>query len=339
MESLGIGHPVLAAPMSGGPTTPAMVTAAARAGSMGFLAGGYKSADLLSEQIEEVRRSGSFFGVNLFAPNPIPVDPAAFRTYARLLQPDADPYQLDLAGASIVEDDDHWRDKVDLLRTDPVPVVSFTFGVPDAGVVKDLQRAGSRILQTVTSPEEALRAQDVGVDGLVVQGGGAGGHSATTAPSQPPARRPLDELVRTVTAVSRLPVLAAGGVGSAGDVATLLASGAEAVLVGTLLLLTEESGASVTYQQALASREEGPTVVTRAFSGRPAGALPNRFTEQYGANAPLGYPAIHHLTTPLRRAAAVAGDAELINLWAGSAFHLARPESTTDTLLRLAGRL
>jgi NAD(P)H-dependent flavin oxidoreductase YrpB (nitropropane dioxygenase family) len=119
----------------------------------------------------------------------------------------------------------------------------------------------------------------------------------------------------------------------------LVNAGADAVLVGTVLLLTEESGASATYRRALAARERGPTVVTRAFTGRPAGALPNRFTEQYGDSAPLGYPAIHHLTTPLRRAAAAAGDAELINLWAGSAFHQTRPESTTDTLLRLAGEL
>ena len=339
LDSLGVANPVLAAPMAGGPTTTEMVKAAAQAGSMGFLAGGYKTADQLAEQIREVRSTTPVFGVNLFAPNPLPVDPAEFRAYARFLQPEADAFGLDLEGAAIVEDDDHWRDKIDLLRAEPVPVVTFTFGIPDVGVVADLQRAGSRVFQTVTTVEEAVRAESSGADGLAVQGSGAGGHSATTTPNQPLASIPLAELVEQLRARAALPLMAAGGVGGAADVVALLEAGAEAVLVGTALLLTEESGASVPYRQALASRAEGPTVVTRAFSGRPAGALPNRFTERYGARAPLGYPAVHHLTAPLRRAAAAAGDAELINLWAGASYCSARPESTHDTLQRLAGRV
>ena len=335
---LGVTNPVLAAPMSGGPTTPAMVLAAVRADALAFLAGGYKTPDELAGQIRQVRGGGAPFGVNLFAPNPAPVDPAAFRSYARRIQPEAEAYGLDLTAAPIVEDDDHWRDKVDLLRADPVPTVSFTFGIPEAAVVSDLQRAGSVVLQTVTSADEARRAMDAGVDGLAVQGAGAGGHSATTTPAVPPARVALDELVRQIRYVVDLPVVAAGGLGSAAEVMAVLGAGAEAVMVGTVLLRTAESGASAPYRQALADRDPGPTILTRAFSGRPAGALPNLFTERYGEGAPLGYPAVHHLTVPLRRAAAAAGDSERINLWAGAAYRSAREESTADTLNRLAGR-
>ena len=82
LSSLGLTCPVLAAPMAGGATTPALVAAAARAGSLGFLAAGYKTPDLLRQQIAEVRERTPVFAVNLFAPNPVPVDPAEFRRYA-----------------------------------------------------------------------------------------------------------------------------------------------------------------------------------------------------------------------------------------------------------------
>jgi nitronate monooxygenase len=151
LTALGVGAPVLAAPMAGGAGTPALVAAAARADGLGFLAGGYRTAEALAGQIAEVRADGAVFGVNLFAPHPVPVDPGAFRDYARALAPEALVYGIDLEAAGIVEDDDHWRDKVDLLLSDPVPVVSFTFGIPEAAVIAALRAAGTLVVQTVTS--------------------------------------------------------------------------------------------------------------------------------------------------------------------------------------------
>ena len=133
--------------MAGGPATPAMVTAAARAGSLGFLAGGYKTATELAEQIAEARASTQQFGVNLFVPNAVPVDPQAYRQFATTIQPQADRYGLDLRDTVPIEDDDDWRDKVDLLLTEPVPVVSFTFGIPDPDILVGLRRAGSVVIQ------------------------------------------------------------------------------------------------------------------------------------------------------------------------------------------------
>jgi nitronate monooxygenase len=109
-------------------------------------------------------------------------------------------------------------------------------------------------------------------------------------------------------------------------------------MVGTVLLRTDESGASPVYKAAMAERAEYETVVTRAFTGRPARALPNLFTQRYNAAAPSGYPAIHHLTSPLRRAAATAGDAERINLWAGTGHRHASSEPAASVLARLADK-
>jgi len=329
LSGLGLRSPLIAAPMAGGPSTTALVLAAARAGALGFLAAGYKTPSVLQEQLAAVR--GVSFGVNLFAPNPVPADPAAYARYAAVLRADG----LTVPEGGPVEDDDHWRDKLDLLLAAPVPVVSFTFGIPDRSTVAALRSAGSIVAQTVTSATEAWQAASAGVDALVVQASAAGGHCGTLTPSAVPPPVPLLDLLASVRPTG-LPLFAAGGLATPGGVAAALRAGAAAAVVGTVLLRTPESGTSAPYRAALADPSRTQTVVTRAFSGRPARALRNRFVERYDAVAPAGYPAVHHLTAPLRRAAAAAGDAEHINLWAGTGFRHATPTPAADLLTTLA---
>src|SRR6185312_9344561 len=168
--------PVLAAPMAGGPGTLELVAAAAKAGSMGFLAAGYKTADAVAGEIAAV--DGVPFGVNLFAPNPLPVDLAEFRSYARVLAPEADRYGITLPATPVEDppgDPDGWHDKIDVLRAHPVGVVSFTFGIPPAADLAALRATGAVLVQTVTSAAEARAAAEAGLDALVVQSAAAGG--------------------------------------------------------------------------------------------------------------------------------------------------------------------
>lgn len=336
---LGAGMPVLGAPMAGGPTTPGLVGAAARAGVLAFLAGGYKSAETLAEQIAEVRSEGVGFGVNLFAPNPLPVDPHAFRAYARVIAPDARAYGIDPLTATIVEDDDRWADKIDLLLSDPVPIVSFTFGLPDASVIRALRGAGTLVVQTVTSPVEARAAQDAGVDVLAVQAAAAGGHSGTFTPQRLPDAVPMADLLGGIRREVSLPLIAAGGIATPDAVDEALRVGAAAVMVGTVLLRANEAGTSAPYRAALADPSRRRTVVTRAFTGRPARGLRNEFTDRYSEAAPLGYPALHHLTSPVRKAAAAADDPDRLNLWAGTGYRHATAEPVAEIFQRLASRL
>jgi len=335
LDAFGMSIPIIAAPMAGGPTTPALAGAGAVAGGMGFLAAGYKTAQQLSEQIAAVRPTGGLFGVNLFTPNPVPVDPGAFRAYAERIQPEGDRYGLDLAHAEPREDDDHWEEKLALLLADPVPVVSFTFGLPPASAVASLRARGTLLVQTVTSAAEAGAGADAGVDALVVQASSAGGHSGTLTPERIPPPTPITQLVAQVRAAVTLPLIAAGGLASSADIRTVLHAGAFAAAVGTVLLRSDESGASVPHQRAIAEGNR-TTLVTRAFSGRPARGLANEFTDRYDEHAPHGYPAIHYLTSPLRRAAAAAGDAERLNLWAGTGYQHARTGPAAAILTELA---
>lgn len=338
LTDLGLTLPVLGAPMAGGPTTPDLVIAVADAGGLGMLAAGYRTLEDLAEQVEAVRRRTWTYGVNLFAPNPVPVDPAAYAAYRTRLLPLAD-----LLGVALPErpreDDDAWEAKLDLLCRDPAPVVSFTFGVPTAREVGRLRTAGSVTVQTVTTAAEARLAEEAGVDMLLLQAYAAGGHSGTLTPATPPADLPLPDLVRRVASATHLPLVAAGGLSGPDDVRAALAAGASAVAVGTALLLAPEAGTSPVHRTALTEPDRRTTVVTRAFSGRPARSLVNRFVEQNHAHAPAGYPAVHHLTTPLRRAATAAGEGELVSLWAGAGHRLARERPASEIVAGLVRRL
>jgi nitronate monooxygenase len=323
--------------MAGAPTTTRLVEAAASAGAIGFLAGGYKSAETVAHQVAEMHRAGVSFGVNLFAPNPVPVNPVDFRRYAAGIAADAAEYGIDLSGPRPREDDDDWHSKIEVLLANPVSLVSFTFGLPPADVVAALQRAGSRVVVTVTNPREAAEASEIRPDALAVQSGDAGGHSGTFTPATLPATPvAIEELLRHVRGVTDLPLIAAGGIATPERVRDAIAAGAEAVMVGTVLLRTDESGASPAQKQAMTERRG--TVVTRAFTGRPARALRNGFTERHTAEAPLGYPAVHHLTSEMRAAAARAGDAERLNLWAGTGYAFA-PTGSAEHVIKSLTKL
>ncbi len=338
LAQFGMSVPLVAAPMSGGPTTPAMVSAATSAGGLGMLAAGYKSVEAVEAEIKSVRAEGIPFGINLFAPNPVPVDPDGYQTYAAIVQREADQFGLTLPSEPI-EDNDKFDEKIALLLDDPVPMVSFTFGIPPHDVITALQRVNSVVVQTVTTPDEAAQARDAGVDMLTVQAAAAGGHSGTLSPQRPLTPVPLVDLVAQIVATVPLPVLAAGGLATPAAVAEVIRAGATAAVVGTVLLRATESGASATHRAALTDPARTQTVLTRAFTGRPARGLRNAFIDAHEAEAPLGYPAIHHLTSPLRKAAAAAGKPDYVHLWAGTGYRHATAEPASDILRRLASEL
>lgn len=320
---LGTDLPLVAAPMAGGPSTLALASAVTDAGGFAFLPAGYLSADAFAALLAEARAAGRPFGVNLFVPQPGAVLVEAYDGYRAALAGEAAALGADLPAAPR-HDDDAWAAKVDLLVADPVPFVSLTFGLPAAADIRRLQAAGARVLATVTTPAEARAAEEAGVDGLVVQGAAAGGHSGTFDPRRRINLVPTAGLVRAVRAASALPVVAGGGVDGPAAVRAILAAGAAAVAVGTLLLRATEAGTTPTHRAALADPAFTETVLTHAFTGRPARALRNGFVDRHGSSAPYGYPELHHLTRDLRRAAAAAGDPHRLHLWAGTGWRAAQ---------------
>ncbi|GAA4901982.1 nitronate monooxygenase [Streptomonospora salina] len=328
---------VVAAPMAGGASTPELAAAVGSAGGLGFLAAGYLTAAAMSERIGRLRAlTDRPFGVNVFVPDRDTADPEALAAYRERLGPEA--ARLGTEPGAAVWGDDDYPAKLAALRADPVPLVSFTFGCPAPGDIASLRRAGSEVVVTVTTSAEAEAAAEAGADALCVQGAEAGGHQASFEDA---CERtvPLARLLADVRARVRLPVVAAGGIGDAAQARRALTGGAVAVQLGTALLCTPESGAARTHKDALLRQRFDRTAVTRAFSGRRARALANRFVAEHGGAAPGAYPHVHHMTAPVRAAAARAGDADTLHLWAGTGFRSARERPAAEIVAGIAADL
>jgi nitronate monooxygenase len=320
--------PIVQAPMAGGASTPALAVAVCEAGGMGFVAAGYKTADTMWADVEEVRAGTARpFGVNLFSPGSGPADPAVVAAYAERLRPEGELGEPR-------HDDDGYREKLDRLLAAPPAAVSFTFGCPDAAVVDELHAAGAEAWVTVTAPAEAEQAAAAGADALVVQGSEAGGHRGSFEDHDDRVDYGLLALLQLVRARTELPLVATGGIATGEAVAAVLAAGAAAAQVGSALMRTPEAGTSEAQRAAHASSR--PTGLTRAFSGRLARGIVNRLQAEHSASAPRAYPEVHYVTAPLRAAARRAGDAELINLWAGESHELAEERPAAEIVARLA---
>ena len=335
MDLRALGVPVIVAPMAGGPSTPELAAAGTNAGGLGFVAAGYLSADALAERITAARALTSGpLGVNLFVPQPSAALPDAIHRYAQALEGESKRYDVQIGDPRY--DDDQWSAKLDVVMDLKPEVVSFTFGLPEAEECARLRGADITTVATVTTLAEGEAAVARGVDAVAAQGPAAGGHRGTLDPVASPPTQPLTQLLRATTVGLDVPVIAAGGLMTAADVADVLASGAVAAQLGTAFLLADEAGSSPVHRAALQDPQFGETVVTRCFSGRYARGLRNRFVEDHDAAAPFGYPEIHYLTSPLRAAAVRASDPHGVNIWAGTGFQKARTGSVAAIMADLA---
>jgi nitronate monooxygenase len=320
VETLGIRSPIIQAPMAGGPGTPALAAAVTNAGGLGFLAGGYSTPGQIEAEVRAARElTEGPFGVNLFAGgyhqqtdrDPAPILQLLGGIHAELGLPapslpavPPDPFEEQLAM---------------VLRLRP-RVFSFTFGVPSAEAMLELRAAGITILGTATTKEEAAILRDAGVDAVIAQGAEAGAHRGTfNAPPGTP-ELPTRTLVREITSMVNVPVIASGGIMTGAGIAAALRAGAEAVQMGTAFLACPEAGTAPAYRNAMLHAAGDQTVVTRAFSGRAARGLRNAFIDlvQERDELILPFPIQNSLTRPMRTAAAQSGNAEYLSLWAGT---------------------
>ena len=318
-------HPIVQAPMGGGPSTPELAIAVSQAGGLGFLAAAYRNADDVGAEIDQVRAAtDQAFGVNVFVPRRDEVDEEALRGFVERLGPDV---------GEPLWDDDGWEAKIELLRRAAVPVVSFTFACPPEDVIRPLRAAGSEVWVTVASAADAATAARAGADALVVQGYEAGGHQGPWSDGDDLERLGLLALLRLVAAETDLPLVAAGGIADGAALAAALAAGARAAQIGTAFLLAPEAGTHPEHRAALT--EDVPTALTRAFTGRTARGIVNGFIREH-TDAPIAYPQIHHATSPLRAEARKQGDRDAFNLWAGQAHRLTREAPAADIVRALS---
>ena len=326
--------PVLVAPMAGGPTTPELVAAGCDSGGFAFVAGAYRSAGQVEADIRTVRGLTSQpVGVNVFCPGPRPAEVEAVQRYVDELAPEAARLGVELGRPTW--DDDDWHAKVAMLIDMAPAVSSFAFGCPETATISALKRSGSLVMVTVTNTAEASLAVERGVDVLCAQGIEAGAHRGTFDDTAADDELTVVDLVAAIASRHSVPIVAAGGISTPARVEAAFRAGAVAVQAGTAFLRADESGASEVHQAALVDPRFSTTAMTRAFTGRRARGLVNAFLRRH-PEAPSAFPAIHHVTRPLRVAATRLGDADSVNLWAGIGHHHARAEPAAAILDWLA---
>jgi nitronate monooxygenase len=326
LKTFGIEQPIILAPMAGGPGTPELAAAVANAGGMGSLGCAYQTAEQAATTIRRTRELTSKpINVNLFAggfDGNAQIDPQPMLAILAEVHRELalEPPTLPAAPAN------RFREQLDVVLEARPEVSSFTFGIPAAKEISRLRSRGILVLGTATTMAEARLLQQAGVDGIVAQGAEAGAHRGTFATPFEASMVPTLELVRQIRATASVPVIASGGLMDGRDIRRALEAGAAAVQLGTAFLASPECGASPAYKNAVLNAKSDTTVITRAFSGRPARGLRNEFIARLEGReaAILPFPLQNALTRAMRTAAAIRGVAGFLSLWAGQGVTRAR---------------
>lgn len=339
LDRLGLRSPVIQAPMAGGGDTAALVAAVNEAGGLGFVGAAYLTDAQIAERARDIRgRTALPFGINLFAPTPAPGPaPMMAEAMARVA-----PFHAEL-GLEEPKEPAYSGDGFDrqfaALLDSGAAYYSVTFGLPPVDSVAAAKARGLRVLGTATTVAEAVALEQAGVDAVIAQGSEAGGHRGSFIGD------PAANLVGTMALVPQVadavgvPVIASGGIMDGRGIAAALALGATAVQMGTVFLTCDEAGIPEAHKAAILSAREDQTRLTRAFSGRPARGILNRFMEAVedpqAPGAVLPFPLQNALTRPLRTAAGKAGRAEFLSLWAGQGVRLAQRRPAGELVAEL----
>ena len=333
----GARYPIVLSPM-GGIGTPEFAAAVSNAGGLGSLPAAYFTPAQIREQIARTRSlTNAPFAVNLFVHEPTP------------LQADASPVQALLAKyhrelgidppAVPAIPAQRYVDQVAAVLAARVPVFSFTFGIPSREVLDAFAASGTKLVGTATTVQEAVALADAGVDAISLQGAEAGAHRGTFLGPFEDAMVPLSDLLSQSKEAVPVPLIAAGGIRNGGEMRAMLDRGAAAVQMGTAFIPCPECAAPPVYKRlVLDGVGPGDTVVTRAFSGRPARGIPNRLIREMEqiSESILPFPWQNAITRPLRTAAARTGNADFLSLWAGEGTGPMRQLPAAELLRRIA---
>jgi nitronate monooxygenase len=336
LETLGLALPIVQAPMAGGPDTPELAAAVSEAGGLGSLGCAYASGERIDEAVASVRRQTQRpFALNLFVRDDPPDDAEATARVAPVLAAFRSELGLPAHAAPPKPPPSFAEQLAAVIRARP-RVFSFTFGVPTSAQIADVRAAGILVVGTATSREEAEALAALGVDAVCAQGSEAGGHRGTFIGRAEDALVGTMALTREIVEAVRVPVIAAGGIMDGSGIRAALALGASAVQLGTAFMLCPEAGTHPAHRAALTSPAARTTVVTRAFSGRAARGVRNRFTDAFESVAAAPFPQQQFLTADLRAAAASQKRADLMQLWAGQGAPLIRSQPAGDLVRTLA---
>jgi len=329
-DRFGIRVPILLAPMAGA-CPPSSSMAVMRAGGFGAFAALLMQPKEIEDWAAEVRANvDGPFQINLRIPEPPPVRDRSHEAHVReFLLRWGPPVSEDAGDMTLPRFEEQCQTS---LRIAPAAVSSI-MGLYPPSFVAELKSRRISWFATATTVAEAKKAEAAGADVIIAQGMEAGGHrgafDATKAEQQLVG---LFALVPAIVDAVSIPVVAAGGIADGRGVAAALTLGASAVVMGTAFLRCPETKLHPAWAHALAKTTPEQTILSRAFTGKPARSIATDYVRAAlapDAPTPAPYPVQRGLTTPMRLEAQKAGDVQRIQVWAGQSAALARAESAS----------
>lgn len=338
-ELLKIEYPIIQAPMAGGVTTSKLVAEVSKAGGLGMIGAGYLNPHQAREQIRIIKQlTVNPFGINLFVPEEFDVLEGDVSSANQALQPIR--HQLKLPPKeqfdfpAIENVHQAFADHVQVVIEEKVPICSFTFGIPSKDVIADLKRHDIFLIGTATTVEEAIENERAGMDAIAVQGSEAGGHRGSFMDGNQEKLIGLMSLIPQVVDEVSIPVIAAGGIMDGRGLMASICLGAHGVQMGTAFLTCLESGAHETHKTAILNAHEDQTVMTRAFSGKWARGIENRFIADMKRHERFlpDFPVQNVLTQDIRKGSAGLKTPEFMSLWSGQSPRLAKEQTAKELI-------
>jgi nitronate monooxygenase len=329
-DGFGIRVPILLAPMAGA-CPPSSSMAVMRAGGFGACAALLMQPKEIEDWAAEVRANvDGPFQINLWIPEPPPVRDRSHEAHVReFLLRWGPPVSEDAGDITLPRFEEQCQTS---LRIAPAAVSSI-MGLYPPSFVAELKSRRISWFATATTVAEAKKAEAAGADVIIAQGMEADGHrgafDATKAEQQLVG---LFALVPAIVDAVSIPVVAAGGIADGRGVAAALTLGASAVVMGTAFLRCPETKLHPAWAHALAKTAPEQTILSRAFTGKPARSIATDYVRAAlapDAPTPAPYPVQRGLTTPMRLEAQKTGDVQRMKVWAGQSAALTRAESAS----------
>lgn len=334
---LNIRYPIVLAGMAGIPNMANLVSAVSNAGGLGTLGAGYMTPEEMRSAIKKIKQQTQApFSVNLFL-HEVPDPSKDVESVQFELNKIRDRIGAPIPSTKNMNTPDYFEEHFTVLLEERVPVISTTFSILPESKMQYVKSAGMKVMTTVTTVEEAIQAEQSGSDVIVAQGSEAGGHRGTFDLSNDPSGANIGTmaLIPQIVDLVRIPVVAAGGIMDGRGLVAALALGAQGIQMGTRFLTANESGAHPVYKNALLESTEESTVITKAFSGRPARGIKNEFIKQFEAIhvEPLPYPIQNALTRDIRNASARLNNPEYMSLWAGQGTRMLTADQSAGEII------
>jgi len=329
--------PIIQAPMAGGFNTPELASVVANSGGVGSFGFSFTSPEKIDEILNTTKKlTSGFINANFFVFKPVKlpekrvqeqaieaIQSLSFNQKYEINIP-KEPYYFDL------------ETQIEATLKNLPSIITFHLGIPSTNIIKKTQSLGIKVGITATNITEAKSIENVGADFIVAQGIEAGGHRGIFNQENIDEEIKLDHLLIQILENVSIPVVAAGGIMEGKHIKRVTNIGAKAAQLGTAFLTCTEAGTSKIHKHYLLNEQRRKTKITKAFSGRMARGINNKFIEEMSGKKIFPFPIQNSVTTPLRKVSQNKNNGEFINLWAGTNFNKVRDLSATELLKKLA---